>query len=345
MAVAEPSVLVRGAAHNVLRRRGHGMTANADRQSVTQAVNAAAGPRDLSVIVGCVEAARSIEGCLRSIRQACEGLDAEVIVVDASRDGTAGIARRFGSEIAVVQRAPGTLTPKLWADGLAASRGRVVAFMTGHCTVPTAWARTLLGGFAAGIAGVGGWLELARGTSVTDWAVFYLRYSDFLAVNGSGYQIVKHIPGDNAAYLREALDRHAGTFSTGFWEVDFHRLLRADGGELALAPQATVTFGRSFPFWTIVRHRFEHGRHFAAGRVASGERSRLRVLLGTPLVPLVLLARIARRVWRRPVDRVRAAAALPWMAILATSWASGEAWGALIAPARRTPPMRVEGAR
>ena len=45
----------------------------------------------ITVVVACVEASRSIEKCLASIDQACAGLRAQVVVVDASRDRTQSI--------------------------------------------------------------------------------------------------------------------------------------------------------------------------------------------------------------------------------------------------------------
>jgi hypothetical protein len=285
-------------------------------------------PCALSVVVACTEAARSIEACLGSLDVACAGVDAEVIVLDASRDETADRAQRVHKNARVVRFPPGTLTPQLWANGYAASRGRVVAFTTGHCIASPSWARAMLDGIEAGATGVGGPFDLAPGTSLTDWAVFYLRYSVFLqATPGRG--AVPEIAGDNAAYRRDALDRHAASFGEGFWEVDFHRRVHAEGGTLALVPDAAVRFGRSFPFAAIFRQRFAHGRHFGAGRVAAGERTAWQVVLAAPLVPFVLVRRIAARVLPHPRHRRRFVLALPVSLALAVAWSAGEAWGAL----------------
>ena len=285
-------------------------------------------PRALSVIVACTEAARSIEACLDALSRACAGIDAEILVADASRDDTAERAQRLQRNGCVVRFPPGTLAPQLWAYGYAASTGRVVAFTTGHCIVPPGWARAMLDGIEAGATGVGGAFELAPGTSVIDWAVFYLRYSAFLQATPPRGGITE-IAGDNAAYRRDALDRHAATFAGGFWEVDFHHHIRAEGGSLRLVAGATVAFGPSFPFREIVRQRFAHGRHFGASRVASGARAAWQVVLAAPLVPLVLARRIAARVLPHPRHRARFALALPVVLALAAAWSAGEAWGAV----------------
>src|SRR5690349_16973002 len=95
---------------------------------------------DVSVIIASVESARSIGRCIESVRAALEGKCSEVIVVDASRDTSADIAKReFGDAVVVIRRAPGTLAPELWATGIVRSTGRVIALTTGHFEVGQTW--------------------------------------------------------------------------------------------------------------------------------------------------------------------------------------------------------------
>lgn len=204
-----------------------------------------------------------------------------------------------------------------------------MAFTTGHCLVSRAWATALVEAIDQGAGGAGGPLVIAPGTRPLDWAVYYLRYSAFMPRTLGTGRIGGEIAGDNAAYRRGALDRHAATFARGFWEVDFHRLLRADGDWLEAVPAAVAGFGRSFPLLTIVSHRFAHGRQFGAGRVRGGTRAVWQIALAAPLVPFVLAARSALRVFRLGTDRWRFVAAAPWFLLLASAWAAGEAWGAL----------------
>jgi hypothetical protein len=123
----------------------------------------------------------------------------------------------------------------------------------------------LLSGLGSGAMGAGGGLELAPDTGVVDWAVFLLRYSAFLAPLRAGR--TDEIPGDNAAYRREALKRHQVSARTGFWEVEFHRKLRAEGGHLVGVPGATVAFGPSLSVGSFFLQRFRHGKQFGDYRV------------------------------------------------------------------------------
>lgn len=289
---------------------------------------------DLSVVIATTEASRSIEACLDHVEAACAGLQAEVIVVDASSDDTADRVSRTARPITLLRCVPGTLTPRLWAEGYRRSTGRRVAFTTGHCLVSRGWATALMAALDAGAAGAGGALTRAEGISALDRAVYYLRYSAFMPETLGMGRTSGEVAGDNAMYARDWLNRHTDTMADGFWEVDFHRRVRAAGGWLAAVPTAVVAFTRSFPAPTILRHRFRHGSHFGAGRVAGGTRSVWQVVLASPLVPLVLAARVARRVIGIPRERWPFATALPWFVVLGAAWAAGEAWGAITAGRR-----------
>lgn len=284
---------------------------------------------DLSVVVATTDAARTIDACLDRLRRTCAHLHAEVFVVDASRDGTPDLVHRRGDGTALVRLPPDTLTPALWAEGYRRSRGRVVALTTGHCLMPEQWASSLVSAIDAGAAAAGGPLIVGPGTGPLDWAVYYLRYSAFTPERLGSGRIAGEISGDNAAYARAAVARHEDLLVDGFWEIDVHRWLRADGGWLAAVPEAVVEFGRSCPLQTIARHRFAHGRHFGAGRVRGGVRRPWQIIAAAPLVPFVLAARAGARVLSTPRDRWRFLAATPWFALLAASWAAGEATGAL----------------
>jgi hypothetical protein len=285
----------------------------------------------LSIVIGSVNSARCIARALASFERACVGLDAEILIVDASTDATVERIAEVRPSARVRRLRPGTLTPALWSAGLAMSRGRVVAFTTGHCVVGEGWARALLAGLENGATGVAGSLSPALDSDVVDWGIFYLRYSAFLGAGEARVESAPEIPGDNAAYRRDTLERHSASFADGFWEVDFHRRLRRENGgtRLEFIPGADAQFGPSSSFAPLARQRFAHGRHWGAWRVEQGVRSAWQVVIAAPLVPLVLGARIARRVLRRPSHRVRFVLSLPVVLALAAAWAAGEAVGAL----------------
>ncbi|MFN2602126.1 MAG: glycosyltransferase family 2 protein [Gemmatimonadaceae bacterium] len=284
--------------------------------------------RDLSVVIGSVDAARSIRACLASVVESCRGIDTEIILVDASNDGTADSARADFPNVHVIEMPADTLVPRLWSEGIRHARGEKVALLTAHCEVDAHWARELGVAIDAGAAGAGGPIALAEDASRVDEAVYFTRYSAFLPSSFSGVTKVRDIAGDNAMYNAASLRRHMASFTEGFWEVEFHAIIHSEGEYLLMCAAAPVTFGHASSLATISKHRFLHGRHFGAWRVARRRSDAARMIIGAPFVPLVLFQRIARRAWKPSVDRQRFISASPLILRLTTLWSLGELLGA-----------------
>lgn len=290
----------------------------------------------LSVVVGSVESALSIDQALSALQAAVVSVDAEVLVIDASHDDSAERAASHSLECRVVRRPSGTLVPLLWAEGIRLSRGRYVALTTGHCIPPVGWAEVLREALDGGAAAAGAGIRLRPEARAVDRAVFFLRYGGFLAHTRGPDRPGADVPGDNAAYQGDPLRTFVAANPHGFWEVDFHHALVSAGREIRIVPRATVGFGRAFPFGVILAHRWRHGRHFGHARVRGpGRREpRWRVVLAAPVVPVILLFRNARRLsGHTGYARRFASAVLPFM-VLASAWAAGEAVGALFGPGR-----------
>ena len=301
-------------------------------------MNSDSAPRELSVIVGCLDGAATIRACLTALQAACAGIDAEILVADASADDSARIARESLPAARVLSLPPGALVPSLWGAGLREARGRVVAFTIAQCVVDPGWARALLEGIRGGAAGVGGRLGVRSGTSATGRATFYLRYSAWLSIpDGPAVEI----PGDNAAYDHEALRSVRDSSGAPFWEVEAHARFRAAGRRLVVHPGATAWFTDDTALATMAARRFAHGRHSGSFRVRSGIRTRWQMVLGAPLVPFVLLVRVARRVARAPGHRTGFASSAGAFLVLAAAWAAGEAIGGFTAGAEMREALRA----
>ena len=301
-------------------------------------MNPDAAPRELSVVVGSLDGAGTIRDCLQALKAACTGLDAEIIVADASADDSARLARESLPDARVLSLPMGTLVPSLWGAGLREARGRVVAFTIAQCVVDPGWARALLDGIQGGAVGVGGRLAVRRGSSATGRATFYLRYSAWLSVaDGPATEIA----GDNAAYDHAALRSVREASGAAFWEVEAHARFRAAGQRLVVHPGATAWFTDRTPLGTMAARRFAHGRHSGAFRVRSGIRTRWQMVLGAPLVPFVLLVRVARRVARAPGHMAGFATSLGAFFVLAAAWAAGEAIGGFTAGAEMREALRA----
>jgi glycosyltransferase involved in cell wall biosynthesis len=283
---------------------------------------------ELSVVIGSVDAERAIRACIASVIESCHGIEAEIILVDASGDGTAGLARANFQDVQVVEMSADTLVPRLWSEGIRRARGEKIALLTAQCEVDVHWASELVAAIDAGAAGAGGPIALAQDASRVDDAIYFSRYSAFLPSKFSGVNRVRDIAGDNAMYNGAVLRRHTASFNDGFWEVEFHETIREEGEYLVMSAAAPVTFGHASTLDTISRHRFLHGRHFGSWRVARRRSDAARVIIGGPFVPLVLFQRIARRAWASSAYRKRFISASPLILRLTAQWSLGELFGA-----------------
>lgn len=282
----------------------------------------------LSVIVAQVDPRVSLERCVAALDRACTDLHAEIVVVQAT-DVPMDPPAAARTPLRTLHVVSGALVPQLWAQGIGVARGECVAFTLANCEVSDGWAREIVSALRTDAAGVAGPIECAPDLSVVDRAVYYLRYSAFLPSRVVDGLVSGEIPGDNAAYRHEALTRHRDAIAEGFFEVLFHRRLRADGGALCMRRGLAARFWGGVTLRHAIRHRFAHGRHFGAWRVSTGQRAWWQIGLAAPAVPFLLALRASGRVMSSAGRRWHFVSAMPVFLVIASAWAAGEAFGAV----------------
>lgn len=231
----------------------------------------------------------------------------------------------MGDEL-LVEQASGnsTLAPQLWARGIGRARGEIVALTLASMAPVPGWAAAVRDAMSDGIAGVGGAIEPAPGLTALDWAVHLCRYSAYLLPFPSAS--VSTLPGDNAAYRRESIERWRPLWAGEFWETEVDAALVESGARLILTPAIVVRHARSAGFAGFCRNRFLHGIRSGQARRKTASRFTTAVrILGAPLVPFVLLTRIARRAAPRYLRPL--VASLPFLLPFLAAWALGEAVG------------------
>jgi hypothetical protein len=277
---------------------------------------------ELSVVVACNGAAGAVAACLAALEPQLDG--AEVLVCEPAPSSET-LRRRF--PWARFHQRSGALVPELWRDGIERSRGRIVALTISPMQPAPDWVAEIRR-LHERVDAVGGAIDPGSGLRVSDWAEYFCRYArDMLPFEGHE---CLDLPGDNAAYKRELLDRVRELTRNGFWEPVVNRRLQAQGATLWHAPELVVRQGRSAGARAFARQRLVHGRAYGRQRGAGfGVARNAAGIAAVPLVPLLLTSRLAREVLRKRRHRGRLLLALPLVLAFNVSWAAGEALGHL----------------
>lgn len=282
--------------------------------------------KELSVVIASQNAKGTIVQCLTSLQQQNSDSAAELIVVDNSHDGTTQMIEKMACPVQLTKIAEPLLIPELWGRGAARASGRIIAFTTAHCIPDPNWLAEIRRGHHSAHAGVGGAIENAEHASLDQWAIYFCRYTPYMLPFTTG--AVAQIPGDNGSYKRWVVEKYADLIQAGFWESIINDQLRRDGHTLLLTSTMRVCHRRSFGVWTFCRQRFTHGRLFGAERVAATSLiRRLLYIAFSPLIPLVVLAKIGRQVQAKRRHRRVFLLSLPFVILFVLSWALGECLG------------------
>lgn len=255
-----------------------------------------------------------------------------VILVDASRDGTADLAADAFPGLRIIRRAPGPLVPELWRIGLEATRGDLVAFTVATMVPGPGWLEALVRGLGDDAAAVGGAIVPSEGLRSTDRAAYLARYANYRRPGP------RSLPaGDNSLYRRDRIDLDLVAKAGGFWEVEVLADLHRRGEVSRVVADAPVRFLGGTPFASLARQRARHGWRYGRSRSrAWGLPRRLAQAAALPAIPPLLAARACSRLRGEP-GRGRWLGAIPAYAGLIACWAGGEAAGALAGPERMAP--------
>lgn len=293
-------------------------------------------PLSVSVVVAAWPDTTGLAECLGSLQpQAGDGVQ---IFVASPASPSADFMRNFPA-VRWLAANPAALIPRLWSSGMAVATGEVVAITTAHFVPAADWIAQIRAAHGRlDSAGIAGPIDPPRGGGPGDWATFFLRYSTAFVHDHE--QSVHDLIGDNAAYRRADLQRHWESIRAGFWEPKFHQLVLAEGRKLTFVPEMRITQKHSFGIARFCSQRMHHGRQYGGDRMR-GKSALYRTLgvLLSPLIPLVLLAKIVGRVTHRPAYVLPFLGSLPVLLLFICSWALGELRGYLscIAPDQAAP--------
>ena len=287
----------------------------------------------LSVVIASVNGWDVLGPTLEALDAQPERPWMEVVVVDAVGGETREHLRMRIPRVELVEVNPDDHPgiPVLRYRGVQKTRGELVAILEDHVEVAPNWARALIDAHRDNPwAAVGGAVENGK-SGLVNWAAFFCEYTPYMTPVAEGEHA--DLPGNNIAYKRPYLLRHAKELEKGRWESWINDKLRADGAHIGSTNAAVVRHIKPFRLGHFLVQRFHFSRSYAGMRRPDmTPAKRLIYGLGSLALPALLMARITRTALAKGRHLGRFAAALPLVALFLTVGAYGEMLGYLFGP-------------
>lgn len=295
---------------------------------------------DLAVVIASVNGWSMLKGTLRSLDQLPERSRIEVIVVDAvgGHDRERIAEHRPAVTLVPAERyfPAGLFTiPQLRAIGIGFTTADLIAILEDHVEVEPGWAETVLRTLDASnqqFAAVAGPVENGS-VGWVNLAAFLTEYARYMKPLADGP--ATDLPGNNIAYRRPSLLRHAQVLEEGRWESWVNDRLLSEGQTLATANAMAVRHVKPFRLLDFLRQRYHFSRSYAGmRRVDQSPAKRIAYGLGSLGLPALLLARLLSNLARKRRIGQGVLIAIPLVMVMLAVGAWGEMFGYLIGPGR-----------
>jgi hypothetical protein len=267
-----------------------------------------------------------LEPTLEALDAQPERARMEVIVVETLGGVVRACLRTRQPRVVVIESERETI-PRLRYRGVCRARGALVAILEDHGRVAPNWAATVLSAHRGPWGAVGGAVENGK-DGLVNWAVYFCEYAPYMNPVAEGP--AHDLPGNNIAYKRPHLLRHARVLEQGRWESWINDRLRADGVAIVSTAAMVVHHIKPFRLGYFLVQRFHFARSYAGmRRVDQSPVRRLVYGLGSLALPVLLTARVVRTVLRKRRHLGRFVLAAPLVVLFLTAGAIGEMIGYL----------------
>ncbi|MBI3950389.1 MAG: glycosyltransferase [Acidobacteria bacterium] len=286
-----------------------------------------------------------LAGNLEALTQQINPPPMEVVVPYHLRvEGIEELKRRFPTVVFIPVNDLKTFTgqggsrehhDELRARGLAAARGEIIGLLEDHARPDPYWCARMVEAHQQSYAAVGGAIENGI-DRLLNWAVYFCDFGKYQNPVAEGES--PFVSDANVSYKRSALESIRPVWQESFHETAVNWALISRGEKLALSPRIIVYQHRGqLRLGSALKERFVWGRSYAGTRskLVRGSKRMFYAAL-SPLLPAVLLLRMAVNVMKKGRCVGAFLKAFPLTTMLTASWSLGELIGYLTARANRS---------
>lgn len=281
-----------------------------------------AGAPAVTVSVVSICSAQHLDRCLRALAAQTGAPPFEVVVAyDPALPGMDAVRRAHPSARMVsdpAQRSPLELAGRALAEG----RGDKLLLTEDHCVPAPDWVKTLAAELDRDCGAAGGVIDTHE-TSPTNWAFFFVDFFRYAGPLESGQSPTLSVC--NVAYRRRDLEALDIPWRDFFHETTVNDRLKETVGPLWLSGTPRVHMGRRVRLRDALYERYAFGRLFGCTRIANSPLSKKLVYrFGSPLLPWVLMSRMAKRAAAAPSLRGPFAVSAVPLSLMVFYWSFGE---------------------
>lgn len=282
----------------------------------------------LTIVIAAWNGITHLTQCLSSLEVQLKDEPVEVIVVSNFETTTVNEKSKI-EFIRFINLSDKTSVPKLFFYGIAQAQGDYVAITEDFCLFDPAWYQETKKMYDSSYSAVGGTIENSENQNILDWAVFLYDYGKYMSPNKAG--VTDTLSGANILYRREKIKTLNEKIKDEFFETFVNSQLISQGNQIYLNPAMIIYHNKQYELKRTVIQYYHQARTFAAHRVLNSTiTKRVLLTLVSPILPFLLTFRIISRTLNKKRHLNKLILALPYLAILMTTWSFGELSGYLI---------------
>ena len=217
----------------------------------------------LSIVIGTTEGWPYVERLLGTIRSDAELVGAEIVFTDGS-GRPAPLRDVLGPNVRWLSSGSTDIFT-LFAEGIRAARGEIIATTEDHALPHPGWCAAILRAHAEHpeAAAIGGAIENGSRASLTDWGSYFITQGPHMAPLGNR-RVPMTTNEANVSYKRRVVEELDDNDGLGFMAILFNRQLAANGEILRVDDRIVVDHFETVGFkgTSVI--------HFHNGRVISG---------------------------------------------------------------------------